>query len=463
MKDKSPTRRRKAPKAVTLPPQLAHVNLCAAGIDVGSQSHWVAVPVDLAPAEPVREFGHFTADLESLADWLVSIGVTTVVMESTGVYWIALFEVLEERGLEVLLVNARHVKNVPGRKTDVLDCQWLQQLHTYGLLRGAFRPPEQVCALRSYLRQRAMLVSGAASHIQHMQKALTQMNLVLHTVVSDITGVTGMKIIHALLDGERDPLVLAGFRDRRCQHDEATIAKALQGHYREEHLFALRQSVELYEFYHQQISACDAAIEYQLQQFDSQTDEPITPPPRLRKAVGNALRFDARSELYRMTGVDLTRIDGLDAATALVVIAEIGLNMSRWPTAKHFASWLHLCPGNHVSGGKRLSGRSKPGVNRAANALRMAAASLHHSKSALGAYLRRQKARLGAPKAITATAHKLARLVYSMLKYGSEYVDAGQDYYEQQYQQKVVKNLRRRAQAMGFELVEIGPAAPAVT
>jgi transposase len=230
MKSPSKARRRKVPNTPSLPPQLAQVNLQAAGIDVGSQSHWVAVPTELSPEQPVREFGHFTQDLEALADWLVQRGVNTVAMESTGVYWISLFEVLEARGLEVLLVNARHVKNVPGRKSDVLDCQWLQQLHTFGLLRGAFRPPEQRCILRSYLRQRETLISSGSTHIQHMQKALTQMNLPLQTVVSDITGVSGMKIIHAILDGERDPQVLAGYRDKRCKHDEATIAKALCGH-----------------------------------------------------------------------------------------------------------------------------------------------------------------------------------------------------------------------------------------
>lgn len=451
---------RKLPK---LPKQLQHVHLLAAGIDVGSQSHWVAVPADL-DTESVRQFGHFTQELERLADWLVQLGVTTVAMESTGVYWIPLFEVLEERGLEVLLVDARRVKQVPGRKTDVLDCQWLQQLHTYGLLAGAFRPPEQVCALRSYLRQRETLVRGAAAQIQHMQKALTQMNLQLHTVVSDITGVTGMQIIHAILDGEREPPVLVQYRDPRCKRDVETLAKALRGHYRDEHLFALRQSVELFEFYQRQITACDSAIEHQLQQFETHVAceaERLSQAPPRHRAIRNELRFEARTELYRLTGVDLTQIDGIEAATALNVIAEIGLDMSRWPTVKHFTSWLGLSPGNKISGGKRLSGRTKTTVNRAANALRMAAQGLHHSKSALGAYLRRQKARLGAPKAITATAHKLARLIYTMLKYGTEYVDAGQDYYEQQYHQRVIKNLRRKAQAMGFQLIAIDSAEPA--
>ena len=285
----SKTKRRAQPvnhrKNQTLPSQLAQVNLYAAGIDVGSQSHWVAVPSELSPEQPVREFGHFTPDLNALADWLVQIGVSTVAMESTGVYWISLLEVLEARGLEVLLVNARHVKNVPGRKTDVLDCQWLQQLHTFGLLSGAFRPPEQLCLLRTYLRQRDMLISSAASHIQHMQKALTQMNLPLQTVVSDITGVSGMKIIHAIVDGERDPKILASYRDKRCKQDEATLEKALSGHYRQDHVFCLRQSVELYEFYRQQILACEAAIEQHLSTFDTQTDQQLICSAKVRKAV----------------------------------------------------------------------------------------------------------------------------------------------------------------------------------
>ena len=444
--------RPKGAKVPALPPSLAQVNLHAAGIDVGSQSHWVAVPTALAPEQSVREFGHFTEDLETLADWLVELGVNTVAMESTGVYWISLFEVLEARGLEVLLVNARHVKNVPGRKSDVLDCQWLQQLHTFGLLRGAFRPPEQLCILRSYLRQRETLISSGSAHIQHMQKALTQMNLPLQTVVSDITGVSGMKIIHAILEGERDPHVLAGYRDRRCKHDEATIAKALQGHYRQDHVFTLRQSVALYEFNRQQIIACEAAIEQHVGTFESQTDQPLEPSAKVTKVVRKTLSFDAHTELHRMTGVDLTRIDGISATTALKVISEIGLDMTCWPTVKHFTSWLGLCPGTKVSGGKSLSGRTKLATNRAATALRLAAQSLHRSNSALGAYYRRQRIRLGTPKAITATAHKLARIIYGVLKHGMDYIDLGQEHYEQQYQQKRIKNLRRQAKSLGFEI-----------
>lgn len=430
---------------------LEQINLYAAGVDIGSESHYVAVPEGLDD-DPVRSFFCFTGDLERLADWLVQIGIQTVAMESTGIYWIPLFEILEERGLEVLLVNARHVKNVSGRKTDVLDCQWLQQLHTYGLLEGAFRPPEQVTALRAYMRQRETLVRYSGSHIQHMQKALRQMNLLLDNVVSDITGKTGMTIIRAILKGERDPDKLAAHRDRRCKKGKQEIAHSLQGHYREEHLFALRQSVELYDTYSTQIMDCDEAIEQQLKHFDAQGDPEQLPVGKKQKAA-KAPAFDVRGELYRMSGVDLTAIDGISDITALKVLSETGTDMSRWKSEKHFASWLGLSPGNKVSGGKILSSKTKPTTNRAAAALRMAAFTLSNSKSALGAYYRRMRSRHGAPKAITATAHKLARLIYSLLKHGTEYVDQGQDYYEQQYQNRVMTNLKRRAAQLGFVLV----------
>lgn len=388
--------------------------------------------------KPVREFSTFTGDLERLAEWLISCGVTTVAMESTGVYWIPVFEILESHGLEVKLVNARHVKNVPGRKSDVLDCQWLQQLHTYGLLRGAFRPVEQVCTLRAYVRQRAMLVRCASSYIQRMQKALSQMNLQLHNVVTDITGVTGMRIIKGILNGERNPNALAAMRNHNCKNDKATIARSLQGSYRPEHLFSLRQALELYEFHLAKIADCDRQILEQLKSFANGT------PPT-----------DVEEALQRMSGVDLTRIDGIDTNTALKVLAEIGTDMSRWKSEKHFASWLGLSPGARISGGKVLGSATKPVANKAAIALRMAAYTLFKSKSALGAYIRRQRSRLGAPKAITATAHKLARLIYCLLKYGTEYVDAGQEYYEQRYRSRVTQNLKRKAQELGFELVSL--------
>ena len=429
-----------------LPKHLQHINPHAAGIDVGSRSHFVAVP-EWSCKQPVQEFESFTDDLQRMADWLIACGITTVAMESTGIYWIPVFEILESKGLEVKLVNARHVKNVPGRKSDVLDCQWLQQLHTYGLLEGAFLPTEQVCALRVYVRQRMNLVRYASSHIQHMQKALAQMNLQLTNVVADITGTTGMRIIKGILDGERDPLVLAGMRDCRCKNNEQTIARSLHGNFRPEHLFSLKQAVGLYDFYQGQISECDRAILSQLVIFDaastSDGGQVIKPSTTLSDA------------LQRMSGVDLTQIDGIDTNNALKIIAEIGVDMSRWKSGKHFASWLGLCPGTKVSGGKVLNSKSKKVANRAASALRMAAFSLSNSKSALGAYLRRLRSRLGAPKAITATAHKLARLVYAMLKNGAAYVDAGQKYYEERYRGRVVQNLKRKAQELGFALVEI--------
>jgi transposase len=437
--------------------QLEQLNLNAAGIDVGADAHWVAVPRD-RDEQPVQCFGAFTADLYAWAAWLQQCQIDTVVMESTGVYWIALFEVLEARGFDVKLVDPHAVRQVPGRKTDVKDCQWLQELHTYGLLRGAFRPADEVCVLRSYLRQRSMLVAMASRTVQHMQKALEQMNLKLTEVVSDITGKTGMTILRAILAGERDPQRLATYRDKRCKHDHATIAKALTGHWRAEHLFTLQQAVDQYDFLAQQLRACDGQIEECLQTFvpDVEVDSPPSPPVRAwRSSRSNPLSFDVQTYLEAMTGVDLTQIDGIDSLTALKVMSEIGLDMTHWPTSKHFASWLGLCPGNKVSGGKRYRIRSKPSANRAATALRLAAQGVANSHSALGAYYRRMRARLGAPKAITATAHKLARLVYSMLRYGTAYVDVGQQAYEQKYRDRVLTNLQRKAKAFGYQLVHV--------
>jgi transposase len=448
-----------------LPHELRHVHLNAAGIDIGAGSHYVAVPPGRDPEGcDVREFGAFTADLDALAAWLRRCGIETVAMESTGVYWIPLFELLAARGFAVNLVDPRQLKNVPGRKSDVLDCQWIQQLHTFGLLAAAFRPEDQICVLRSYLRQRAMLVTYAAHHIQHIQKALEQMNVKLARVVSDVTGVTGLRIIRAILDGERNPRVLARLRDRRCQHDAATIARSLEGTWRPEHLFALRQAVELLDFYQQQIAACDRELEANLGRFNAKTDgQPLPARPRTSKPSRTTPTFDVRNHLYRLTGVDLTQLDGIDAHTALKVVGEIGLDMSRWPSEKHFASWLSLAPGTKVSGGKQLSGRTPPSANRAAVALRLAAQSLARSKSALGAFFRRLKARLGAPKAITATAHKLARLIYRMLRFGTAYVDRGQESYERRYRTRVVATLRRRAHELGYTLTTTADPTPALT
>lgn len=445
---------------VGLPQHLEHINKMAAGIDIGSRSHFVAVPEGCSD-QCVREFKSFTGDLTALVDWLKKCGIETVAMESTGVYWIPLYELLESRGFEVMLVDARHVKNVSGRKTDVLDCQWLQQLHTYGLLRGAFRPNEQVCRLRAYTRQRSMLVQQASNHIQHMQKALSQMNVQLHNVLSDITGETGMRIIRAIVNGTRCPKLLASHRDKRCKNSLETIEKSLTGSYRDEHVFSLTQAVELYETYQQKIAACDKKIEAQLLTFDERQDvgqEELNERAIKRKSKGrskNAPLFNLKAHLIRITGVDLTAIPGIEATSALKIIAEIGLDFTRWKSNKHFASWLGLCPGNKVSGGKRLGGKSKRTANYAASTLRMAGSTLHRSNSALGAFFRRLKSRLGAPKATTAVAHKLGTIIYQMIVDGKEYDEIGQDYYENQYRERIIKNLSIRAKTLGFKLVEI--------
>jgi transposase len=452
------SKKKSAQYAMKLPKHLEHINMMAAGIDVGSKSHFVAIPEGCDEVS-VKEFKSFTTDLYALADWLEKCGIKTVVMESTGVYWIPLYELLESRGFEVKLVDARHVKNVSGRKTDVLDCQWLQQLHTYGLLNGAFRPSEQICALRTYLRQRSMLIQQGASHIQHMQKALSQMNVQLHNVISDITGETGMKIIRAIVKGERDPQLLAKHRDRRCKNSLDIIEKSLTGHYRDEHVFTLKQAIELYDAYQSQVEACDEAIEKQLSQFENRkeiTKEDIEQRRTKRRAKDkNAPLFNLKAYLISISGVDLTAIPGIEAYSGLKIISEIGLDMNRWKTGKQFASWLGLCPGNKVSGGKRLGGRSKRTENYAASTLRMAASTLHRSDSALGAFLRRLKSRLGAPKAITATAHKIAIIIFNMLKKGVEYVETGQNYYEIQYRERLVKGLATRAKVLGFDLVAV--------
>ena len=355
-------------KSGAKPEGLSQLNLNAAGIDVGATSHYVAVPADRAE-QPVQEFEAFTADLYRLADWLTECGVQTVVMESTGVYWIPLFGVLEERGFQVMLVDPRRIKNVPGRKTDVVDCQWLQQLHSYGLLSGAFRPDGDIRRLRSYLRQRAMLVEYASHHVQHMQKALTQMNVKLQHVIRDITGKTGMDIMEAIAGGERNPRKLARLRDPRIKADEATIARSLQGHWREEHIFELTQALELYRFYQDKIAECDREIEAQLERFENRSDGELPAPNGKKRNQKNAPRFDVQGQLYRMTGVDLTRIDGVEAYTALKVISEIGADMTKWPSAKHFASWLGLSPNNRVTGGRVISSKTKPSANRGGGGL----------------------------------------------------------------------------------------------
>ena len=438
-----------------LPQHLQHININAAGIDIGSDRHLVAVP-EGRDMVSVREFGTFTADLQAIADWLEQCGVTTVAMESTGVYWIPLYEILEQRGFEVYLVDARRVKNVSGRKSDVLDCQWVQELHTYGLLAKAFRPAEEVCVLRGYLRQKEMLVQTAAMHIQHMQKALQQMNLLLHNVVSDITGATGMKILKAIIAGERNPQVLAKERDPRCRNSTETIAKSLVGNYRPEHLFALRQAVELYEIYQTKIADCEAAIVAYLEQQDHRTeDEPPSPPKPI--SARDRLRggTDVRAKLYKMTAVDLFAIPGLAADTLLTLASEVGLDLSPWQSEKHFTSWLALCPSTRRSGRRVLSSKTRPSANRAAQAFRMAAATQARAKTALGAFYRRIRARSGGREAITATAHKIARIFYSMLKNRTEYVEVGQAAYEQKFKERRLRSLKHQATALGYQLTPI--------
>jgi transposase len=433
---------------------LTHPN--AAGIDIGSASHFVAVPPD-RDDDPVREFASFTADLHALADWLQRCGVDTVAMESTGVYWIPLYELLDSRGFTVLLVNARHVKNVSGRKSDVLDCQWLQQLLSFGLLRGAFRPADKVCELRSITRQRAGLLRLQSRHVQHMQKALTQMNIQLANVISDVVGVTGQKIVRAILDGERDGQGLAAYRDVRIKASEDEIAKSLQGNWRSEHLFALKQALAGFDFCGTQLAECDAEIEQRLQAL--QTHEGSPAKGKKRSRARNAPKFDVREHLFKVCGVDLTRIDGIDVTTAMTVLSEIGPDMSRFPTVKHFTSWLGLCPGTKISGGKVLGAKSKRTANRATQALKLAAAALRSSKSALGAFYRRMSARMDKPKAVTAAAHKLARLVYIMLTRGEEYTDQGQQYFEERYRERVVRQLTKKARELGLDIVPAAQAA----
>jgi transposase len=430
------------------PLSITHPN--AAGIDIGSTSHYVAVPPD-RDDNPVREFPSFTVDLNGMVDWLKTCGVDTVAMESTGVYWIPLFELLESRGFTVLLVNARHVKNVSGRKSDVLDCQWLQQLMSYGLLSGAFRPTEAVCVLRSLWRQRGMLLRGQGRQVQHMQKALTQMNIQLANVISDVVGETGQRILRAIVAGERDGQVLATMKDARIHASNDEIAKSLQGNWRAEHLFALKQALGMFDFIGAQLDECDFEIERQMQGMQTHDGDPGKSKRRGR--TRNAPKFDLRTQLYKICGVDLTRIDGIDVTTALAVISETGADMSRFSTVGRFTSWLGLCPGTKITGGKVMSGKTKRCANRAAQALRMAATALRTSQSALGAYFRRMCSRMDKPKAITAAAHKLARLIYTMLTKGEEYIDRGQDYYDERYRESVLRNLAKRAEKMGMKLV----------
>lgn len=422
----------------------------AAGIDLGSREHYVSVPED-RDVQPVKSFGCYTEDLHRLAQWLKDCRITTVAMESTGVYWVPVYEILEQYGFEVHLVDARQLKNVSGRKSDVQDCQWLQRLHSYGLLSSAFRPLPEIVTLRSYWRQRKGLTDECGRLIQLMHKALEQMNVQLHKAVTDVTGKTGLAIIRAIVAGERQPEQLVRFRHGGCKLGAQEFIAALSGNFKDEHVFALRQSLAAYDFYQGQLQECDQHIEAYMAQLPSRTAPDTEPPSKRRK---NQPYFDLRREQVRISGIDLTVAPGIDVLTAQTVFSEIGLEVERFPSEKNFTSWLSVCPNNRKTGGRIRSSRTRRNAHRLATALRLAAQSVGRSKTALGAFYRRLAARIGAAKAITATARKLACIIYRMLKYGQAYVEQGQLAYEQAYKQRSINNIRRQAHNLGFQLID---------
>jgi transposase len=445
-------------------PGLEVVHRDAAGIDIGSREHYVAVGPE-RDARPVQSFGCFTADLHRMAAWLKQCSVKTVVLQSTGVYWIPVYDVLEQRGFEVWLVNARETRNLPGRKSDVQESQWLLKLHTYGLLRRSFRPAAEIRALRTCWRERAEYVQQAGVCIQRMQKALTEMNVQLATVLSDLSGVTGLQILRAVVAGERDGQRLAEFRDPNVKASKETIAKSLEGTWLPEQLAILKRQLADWDHVQSQMAACDRDLEARMKQLPAAEVKAVEPPPppvagqrrkrQRKKASKNQPNFDLAAELKRVAGVDLTRIDGIQVMTVQTVIVEAGLDMSPWPTEHHFASWLGLVPRNDISGGRVLKRKTRKVISRLACALRMAATTLRESDSYLGAQFRRLRGRLGAPKAITAMAAKLARLVYRMLKYGQQYVDQGTAQYEEKYRQQKIKLITKQAAQHGFRLVPL--------
>jgi transposase len=453
-------RQKEAAQVEALPVLRPH----ACGIDIGSRSHWVCVGFTTeADSSWVEEFPAHTDGLKAIVAFLREHQVNTVAMESTGIYWVPLYELLAAEGFEVLLVDPSYSHQLRGRpKTDRRDCQWIYRLHSVGLLAAAFRPDEQTCRLRAYLRQRASLVRSASRHVQHMQKALEQMNLKLTEVLSDITGLTGRSIIRAILRGTRAPEKLARYRDKGCKASEAQIAQALTGSYREEHLFELKLAYEAWQFTLGQVEKVDGQIALQLGRMKSDRALPPLRPKARPKRRANSPGFDVRTALYHVVGLDLTEIEGVSELTALTLIGEIGpAGVSRFASVKKFCSWLGLCPNWKKTGGRVRSSRTRRGVNRAAQALRMSAQSLHHSQGALGAFLRRMKGRLGVQAALTATAHKLARIVYLALKHGMTYVRQSQDEYEAQMKEKQIKALRRKARQLGLEVIEKAPASGA--
>jgi transposase len=426
------------------------LNPDAAGIDLGATQHYVAVP-EGRDAQSVRHFGTHTDDLLALADWLQRCCISTVAMEATGVYWIPIFQILEDRGMEVYLVNARHVKHVPGRKTDVEDCQWLQYLHSVGLLNASFRPPAVICAMRSLMRHRRSLVQSGNEHLLRMQKALDQMNVQVHHAVTDITGETGQRILDAIVSGQRDPRALATLRDYRCKKSEAQIAKALHGDWREEHLFTLNQSLQAWRFHRELIAQCEAQIQAQLTQIHSHSDDPAPPTP---KTGANKPDPTQRELLFRKFGTDLTAVEGINLQTAMTLLSEVGNDLAKFPTAAHFTSWLGLCPDNRITGGRKLAAHTRNVNNRLATALRMAAQSFHRSQSYWGDWFRRLRAKLGTKAAITAAAHKLARVLYAMIKTRSPYNPAklgNPDLAKARKQRFLIK----QAEALGYRLTPI--------
>lgn len=440
------------------------INPDAAGVDVGATDIFVAVPPERSDT-PVRHFPTFTADLQELADWLIECRVTTVAMESTGVYWIPLFQILEERNIEVCLVNARQLKNVDAHKTDVRDSCWLRNLHAVGLLRASFRPEQAVCRVRTIVRHRDGLTKCASKHVQHMQKALNQMNILLHHVLTDITGVSGLAILDAILAGERDPVVLAQLCHSRVKASEETIKKALTGDWREEHLFTLRQSLASWRHFQQQIAENDAQIARLLSEYEPIEDAPDPPsrpkrhktrkttqPPSRRRTMQQ--ECDQRDQMIKLFGVNLAAIPGIAANSVQLLFTELGRDLSRFPTASHFASYLGLSPDNRISGNKILSAKTRRVKCRAAMMFRMAANSLERSDCHLGRHLRRMKSKLGKAAGITATAHKLARIVFHLVTNRVEYDDTIFARREEQFQQSKLNSLKRQAEALGFEFVK---------
>jgi transposase len=452
--------------------QMPVIHAHAAGIDVGATSHWVCVPGDAVAKgdSAVREFGAFTQNLEELVEWLRQCGVATVAMESTSVYWIPLFQKLEAAGLEAVLVNARHVRHVPGRKTDCKDCQWLQRLHSYGLLNGSFRPSDDICCLRSLMRHRDNLTKACGQAVQHMQQALNYMNIHLHHAVSDLNGETGLRILDAILGGERDPKELVKLRDPQIKRSTVEeMEAALRGDWREEHLFVLRQSLENYRHLLKQMQVCDGELEKVLAKVVVNpvtvvdAERPKNPPTAESKSkrpkkfkklkAGTGLKRDLTAELTRICGVDLTRIVGLNVLGILILISEVGVDMSRWRNAKAFSAWLGLCPGNKISGGKVLSSRTVHVVNRVAVLLRTVAPAVGRSDTWLGIFHRRMRARLGPAAANTATARKLACMVYHLLKYKEEYIDVDCLIYQEKIRKSRIAKLAKQAEELGFEMI----------